>query len=83
MLWAVNKMQADARVLRRFIGVNGSRTVLLNDRSGLGGVNRPVGDQGKKRPGSTEFDDLVHDEFYHSIVLASQAGNSGMEDFSV
>ena len=58
-------------------------TVLLNDRSGLGGVNRPVGDQGKKRPESTDFGDLVHDEFYNSIVLASQAGNSGMEDFSV
>ena len=59
------------------------RTVLLNDRSGLGGVNRPVGDQGKKRPGSTDFGDLVHDEFYNSIVLASQAGNLGMEDFTV
>jgi len=56
-----------------FIGL----TLLLTDWSGLRGVNRPVGDQGKRRPGSTDFGDLVHHTFLNPIVLASQAGNSG------
>ena len=50
-------------------------TVLLNDRSGLGGDTRPVGDQGKTRPGSTDFGVLVHDRLNSWIMLASQAVN--------
>ena len=49
------------------------RTVLLSDRSGLGGDTRPVGDQGQKRPGSADFWDLVHDPFDSRVMLASQA----------
>jgi hypothetical protein len=51
------------------------RTVLLSDRSGLGGDTRPVGDQGKTRPGSTDFGVLVHDRLNSGIMLASKAVN--------
>ena len=47
--------------------------MLLNDRSGFGGDTRPVGDQGKTRPGSTDFGVLVHDRLNSGIMLASQA----------
>jgi hypothetical protein len=57
------------------------RTVLLNDRSGLGGDTRLVGYHGQKRPGSTDFGDLVHDGVCISVVLASQAVNLGVESF--
>jgi hypothetical protein len=53
-------------------------TVLLSDRSGLGGVNRPVGDQGKTRPGCTDFGALVHERFNNAIMLASQAFKVGV-----
>ena len=49
--------------------------MLLNDRSGLGGDTRPVGDQGKTRPGSTDFGVLVHERLNSAIMLASQAVN--------
>ena len=51
------------------------RTVLLSDRSGLGGDTRPVGDQGQKRPGSADFGFLVHDRQSSGIMLASKAVN--------
>ena len=50
-------------------------TVLLTDRSGLGGVNRPVGDQGDTRPGITDFGNLVHETLDRVFTLASQAVN--------
>ena len=51
------------------------RTVLLNDRSGFWGDTRPVGDQGKTRPGSTHFGVLVHDRLNSGNMLASKAVN--------
>jgi hypothetical protein len=54
------------------------RTVILNDRSGLGGVNRRVGDQGKTRPGTTDFGNLVHETLDRVFTLASQAVNLDM-----
>ena len=47
----------------------------MNDQSGFGGDTRPVGDQGKIRPGSTDFGFLVHDRLNSGIMLASQAVN--------
>jgi hypothetical protein len=47
----------------------------LTDRTVLGGVNRPVGDQGKTRPGITDFGDFVHETLDKVIMLASQAIN--------
>ncbi len=40
------------------------RTVLLTDRSGLGGDTRPVVYQGKRRPGSADLRDLGHEGFW-------------------
>ena len=48
-------------------------TVLLSDRSGLGGDTRPVGDQGETRLGSREFGDHVYDRVNIGIMLANQA----------
>jgi hypothetical protein len=51
------------------------RTVLLNDQSGLGGDPRPTSGQGKTRPGSANFDVLVHGRLHSAIMWASQAVN--------
>jgi hypothetical protein len=48
----------------------------------LGGVNRPVGDQGKTRPGSTGFSSLIHGSLDRVFTLASQAANPDPGNFS-
>jgi hypothetical protein len=52
--------------------------VLETDRSGLWGDTRPAGDQGQKRPGTTDFGDLVDGGFSITVMLASQAYKVGL-----
>ena len=46
--------------------------MLINERSGLLGDTRLVGDQVQKRLGTTDFGDLVHDGFSITVMLVSQ-----------
>jgi hypothetical protein len=56
-------------------------TVLLNNLSGLGGIEQPVVDQGQRQPGSKNFGDLVHGGRFRSFMLASQAGIQSLGRF--